>query len=112
MLRAVIFLVSLGARALRAMCRHRADLVIENLALRQPGDSSEEGPPAATARRRRSSVLGGAIDVLKRWARALFLQRRHLLPQRCFRHQVWVRPPEHFERRCQLLPYGRRGTLS
>ena len=31
---------------------------------------------------------------------------------RCFRHQVWVRPPEAFERRCQLLAYGRRGTLS
>ena len=35
MLRALIFLVTLGARALRAMCRRRADLVIENLALRQ-----------------------------------------------------------------------------
>ena len=32
MLRVLIFL---GARALRAMCRRRADLVIENLALRQ-----------------------------------------------------------------------------
>ena len=35
MLRVLIFLVSLGARAIRAMCRCRADLVIENLALRQ-----------------------------------------------------------------------------
>ncbi len=35
MLRVLIFLVSLGARAIRAMCRRRADLVIENLALRQ-----------------------------------------------------------------------------
>ena len=35
MLRILIFLVTLGARALRAMCRRRADLVIENLALRQ-----------------------------------------------------------------------------
>ncbi len=35
MLRVLIFLVSLGVRALRAMCRRRADLVIENLALRQ-----------------------------------------------------------------------------
>ena len=35
MLRALIFLVTLGARALLAMCRRRADLVIENLALRQ-----------------------------------------------------------------------------
>ena len=31
----LIFLVTLGARALRAMCRRRAGLVIENLALRQ-----------------------------------------------------------------------------
>ena len=35
MLRVLIFFVSLGARALRAMCRRRADLVMENLALRQ-----------------------------------------------------------------------------
>ncbi len=35
MLRAVIFLVSFGARALRAMCRRRADLVLANLALPQ-----------------------------------------------------------------------------
>ena len=34
MLRVLIFLVSLGARALRAICRCRADLVMENLALR------------------------------------------------------------------------------
>ncbi len=31
----LIFLVSIGARAIRTMCRHRADLVLENLALRQ-----------------------------------------------------------------------------
>ena len=35
MLRAFIILVSLGARGIRAMCRDRASLVIENLALRQ-----------------------------------------------------------------------------
>ncbi len=35
MLHLLIFLVSLGARAIRAMCRRRADLVMENLALRQ-----------------------------------------------------------------------------
>ena len=33
--RLLVFLVSLGARAIQAMCRCRADLVIENLALRQ-----------------------------------------------------------------------------
>ena len=35
MLRILIFVVSLGAGALWAMCRRRAELVIENLALRQ-----------------------------------------------------------------------------
>ena len=35
MLRVLIFLVSLGTRALRTICRRRADLVMENLALRQ-----------------------------------------------------------------------------
>jgi hypothetical protein len=35
MLDAVIFLVSLGARAIMAICRRRGDLVLENLALRQ-----------------------------------------------------------------------------
>jgi hypothetical protein len=35
MLDVVIFLVSLGARAIRAICRCRGDLMIENLALRQ-----------------------------------------------------------------------------
>ena len=35
MLRVLIFIVSLGARAIRAICRRRAELVIENLALRQ-----------------------------------------------------------------------------
>ena len=34
-LRLLVFLVSLGARAIRAMCRRRADLVLANLALRQ-----------------------------------------------------------------------------
>jgi hypothetical protein len=35
MLQILIFIVSLGARAIRTMCRRRADLVLENLALRQ-----------------------------------------------------------------------------
>jgi hypothetical protein len=35
MARLLVFLVSLGVRALRAICRSRADLVIENLALHQ-----------------------------------------------------------------------------
>ena len=35
MVRVLMFVVSFGARAVRAMCRRRADLVIENLSLRQ-----------------------------------------------------------------------------
>ncbi len=35
MLHVLIFLISVGARAFRTMCRRRADLVLENLALRQ-----------------------------------------------------------------------------
>ena len=35
MLDVVVFLVSLGVRVIRAMCRRRADLVLENVALRQ-----------------------------------------------------------------------------
>ena len=35
MFNVVVFLVSLGVRAIRAMCRRRADLVLENVALRQ-----------------------------------------------------------------------------
>ena len=31
----IVFLVSLGVRVIRAMCRRRADLVLENVALRQ-----------------------------------------------------------------------------
>ena len=35
MLRILVFLVSLGTRVVRAVCRRKADLVLENLALRQ-----------------------------------------------------------------------------
>ena len=35
MLRVLVLLVSLGARVIRVICRRRADLVMENLALRQ-----------------------------------------------------------------------------
>ena len=45
MLRILIFLVTLGVRALRAMCRRRADLVIENLTLRQQVTALKEERP-------------------------------------------------------------------
>ncbi len=66
MLRVLIFLVSLGARALRAMCRRRADLVIENLALRQQVTALKRRAPPPTARRRRSSFLGRTPKLVAR----------------------------------------------
>ena len=50
MLRVLIFLVSLGARVVRAMCRRRADLVIENLALRQQLTALKNERPRPPAR--------------------------------------------------------------
>jgi len=47
MLHVLIFLVSLGPRALRAMGRRRADLVIENLALRQQVATLKKERPRA-----------------------------------------------------------------
>ena len=48
MLRVLIFLVCLGARAIRAICHRRAEVVIENLALRQqvaPPKKERPRPP-------------------------------------------------------------------
>ncbi len=64
MFRAVIFLVTLGARALQAMCRRRADLVIGKPRSAATSDGAEERAPAPTARRRRSSLLGGASRIV------------------------------------------------
>jgi hypothetical protein len=48
MLRVLIFLVSLGVRSIRAMCRRRADLMIENLALRQQVTALKNERPRPT----------------------------------------------------------------
>ncbi len=45
MLHVLIFLVSLSARAIRATCRRRGDLLIENLALRQQVATLKEKRP-------------------------------------------------------------------
>ena len=47
MLNVVVFLVSLGVRAIRAMCRRRADLVLENVALRQQVTALKKERPRA-----------------------------------------------------------------
>ncbi len=66
MLRVLIFLVSLGARALRAMCRRRADLVIENLALRQQVTALKKERPHPATARRRSSLPGRTPKLVAR----------------------------------------------
>jgi hypothetical protein len=45
MLRLLVFLISLGTRVVRAIFRRRADLVIENLALRQQVAALEKERP-------------------------------------------------------------------
>ena len=54
----IVFLVSLGVRAIRAMCRHRADLVLENVALRQQVTALKKERPTPTARRHGTGFLG------------------------------------------------------
>ena len=50
MLQILIFIVSLGARAIRTMCRRRADLVLENLALRQQMTAFKKERPRPVVR--------------------------------------------------------------
>ena len=58
MLNVVVFLVSLGVRAIRAMCRRRADLVLENVGFAAASDGAEERAPTPTARRHGTGFLG------------------------------------------------------
>ena len=48
MLRVLIFLISLGARTIRAMCRRRADLMLENLVLQQQVAELDRGQRSVT----------------------------------------------------------------
>ena len=78
MLRVLIFLVSLGSRAIRAMSRRRADLVNENLALWQQVTALKKGRPPASARGHRPSILGCASNLVARMGEPLIRrQRRH-----------------------------------
>ena len=59
MLDVVVFLVSLGVRAIRAMCRHhRADLVLENVALRQQVMALKKERPRPPPRQHGTGFLG------------------------------------------------------
>ena len=81
MLRVLIFLVSLGARAIRAMCRCRADLVIENLGPAAASYGVEEGAPPATARGHGPSILGCAPKLVASVGEpARYRERRHGRP--------------------------------
>ena len=65
MLRVLVLLVSLGARAIRAMCRRRADLVIENLALRQQVTALKKErprPPLDDEALRRAIEIADALE--------------------------------------------------
>ena len=87
MLRVVVFLISLATHAIRAMCRRRADLVLENLTLRQQATALKKErprPPFEDTDRAfwvalRNSWSGWASqlvlvkpDTVARWNRARF----------------------------------------
>ena len=78
MLRVLIFLVSLGARAIRAICRRRADLVIENLALRQQVTALKKERPRPPLEDADRAFLGGAPKLLAGVGEPFaYRQRRH-----------------------------------
>ena len=81
MLNVVVFLVSLGVRVIRAMCRRRADLVLENVALRQQVTALKKErprPPLEDTERAFWVALRGSWPV---WAsRLLHRPRGHRSP--------------------------------
>ena len=58
----LIFIISLGARAIRTMCRRRADLVLENLALRQQVTALKKEQRRPPLRDIDRGLLGGATQ--------------------------------------------------
>ena len=81
MLRVLIFLVSLGARAIRAMCRCRADLVIENLALRQQVTALKKERPRPPLEDTDRAILGCAPKLVASVGEpARYRERRHGRP--------------------------------
>ena len=73
MFNVVVFLVSLGVRVIRAMCRRRADLVLENVALRQQVTALKKErpcPPLDDTERAFWVALRGSWPV---WASRLFI---------------------------------------
>ena len=58
MLHVLVFLVALHARVIRAMCQRRADLVIENVALRQRVTALKPERPAHRSMTRTEQITG------------------------------------------------------
>ena len=78
MLRGLIFLVSLGTRALRTICRRRANLVMEKPRPAAASDGAQEGAAASTPRRHRPRILGRAPKFVAGVGEPLgHRQRRH-----------------------------------
>ncbi len=78
MLRVLIFLVSLSARAIRAICRRRADLVIENLALRQQVTALKKERPRPPLEDTGPRILGGGPKLVAGVGEPFaYRQRRH-----------------------------------
>ena len=98
MLDVVVFLVSLGVRVIRAMCRRRADLVLENVALRQQVTALKKErprPPLEDTERAfwvalraswpvwASRLLIVHADTVARWHRDRFRRYWAKISQRC-----------------------------
>ena len=71
--RVLIFLVSLGVRAIRALCRRRADLVMENLALRQQVTVLKKERPRPTLRDTDRAFWVALREAWPGWASRLVL---------------------------------------
>ena len=99
MLDVVVFLISLGVRVIRAMCRRRADLVLENVALRQQVTALKKErprPPLEDTERAFWVALRGSwpvwasrllivhADTVARWHRDRF--RRYWAKMSQYRH--------------------------
>ena len=73
MFRIVIFLVSLGTRGFRAFCRRGADLVIENLVLRQQVTALKKERPRPTLGDTDGAFWAALREVWPGWASRLVL---------------------------------------
>jgi len=81
MLRLVVFLVSVGACAVRALCRRRADLVLENLALRQQVTALKKQRPRPALDDTDRAFLVALRESWPGWANRLMLVKADTVAQ-------------------------------